>query len=79
MTDEKKHQNVLDKLRCLEEFRKPEHKRKTNAQLGIVAAELLGKVKPVWEISQQMENTTVRQKRRQKQTTMSDFMKKAKK
>ena len=35
MTDEKKHQNVLDKLRCLEEFRKPEHKRKTNAQLGI--------------------------------------------
>ena len=53
MTDEKKHQNVLDKLRCLDEFRKPEHKRKTNAQLpllGIVAAELLGKVNPVWEI-----------------------------
>ena len=46
MTDEKKHQNVLDKLRCLDEFKKPEHRRKSNAQLGIVAADLLGKVKP---------------------------------
>ena len=116
MTDEKKHQNVLDKLRCLDEFKKPEHRRKSNAQLGIVAADLLGKVKPFdkstimrWRnnekkfrdqamgvfvnqsqpelestetestgLTQQMENTTVGEKRRQKQTSMTDFMKKIK-
>ena len=46
MSDDKKHKNVLEKVRCLDEFQKPEHKKKTNQQLGIVAAQLLGKQTP---------------------------------
>ena len=76
MSDDKKHKNVLEKVRCLDEFQKPEHKKKTNQQLGIVAAQLLGK--PTGN-SQQMEKLAVGTKRRQKQTSMTDFVKKLKK
>ena len=86
MTDEKKHQNVLEKLRCLEEFRVQIFQLFSSTD-ELVDLLFVNQSQPEPEstetestgLTQQMENTTVGEKRRQKQTSMTDFMKKIKK
>lgn len=43
----KERPTLQERVRCLDEFLKPEHRTKNNRQLGIVAAAVLGREKAV--------------------------------
>ena len=42
----KERPTLHDRVRCLDEFHKPEHRTKNNKELGYVAALVLGRKKP---------------------------------